>query len=350
MGCNFCTTSAFFGGKGKILNLYSTGEELFRLMEEAEASRKVKSFFIMDENFLLQKQRAMELLGADEGGGQELGASTSSLRRTRSAKYTLRGTGGAGDLLDLDGAGIAALRVRQAGGRRHAAADAGIAGARHRAAGLHHCRAGAPHPGEHRRGDRARRRARDGPAPVHALHAGAGHAAVSTRWRSRAGCSDVDLADIHGQYAFNFQHAAISREQSKQVPGLGVPARLRAQRAEPVPHLPHDLRRLEAVQEPSGPARARALSSARRGCCGTPTPACSGPWSTGCARRTNRESPQIRALRKDIEREFGIMAVAASRSLGPVLWWTSRREEKRLARGKHYEPATIIDRRNWVEG
>src|SRR5512142_1853098 len=25
---------------------------------------------------------------------------------------------------------------------------------------------------------------------------------------------DVDLADIHGQHAFNFQHAAISREQS----------------------------------------------------------------------------------------------------------------------------------------
>src|ERR1035438_6044391 len=29
MGCNFCTTSAFFGGKGKILNFYETGEQLF---------------------------------------------------------------------------------------------------------------------------------------------------------------------------------------------------------------------------------------------------------------------------------------------------------------------------------
>ena len=34
MGCNFCTTSAFFGGKGKVLNWYSTGEERFRLMSE----------------------------------------------------------------------------------------------------------------------------------------------------------------------------------------------------------------------------------------------------------------------------------------------------------------------------
>ncbi|HMC63140.1 MAG TPA: cobalamin-dependent protein, partial [Candidatus Solibacter sp.] len=32
MGCNFCATSAFFGGKGKILNFYETGEQLFRLM------------------------------------------------------------------------------------------------------------------------------------------------------------------------------------------------------------------------------------------------------------------------------------------------------------------------------
>ncbi len=70
MGCNFCTTSAFFGGKGKILNLYSTGEELFRLMEEAEITRKVKSFFIMDENFLLQRQRAMDLLARMKAAGK----------------------------------------------------------------------------------------------------------------------------------------------------------------------------------------------------------------------------------------------------------------------------------------
>ena len=28
MGCNFCTTSAFFGGKGKFVNFYHRGEEL----------------------------------------------------------------------------------------------------------------------------------------------------------------------------------------------------------------------------------------------------------------------------------------------------------------------------------
>ena len=62
MGCNFCTTSAFFGGKGKFLNFYNTGEELFGVMSKMEARLGVQSFFIMDENFLLHKKRAMELL------------------------------------------------------------------------------------------------------------------------------------------------------------------------------------------------------------------------------------------------------------------------------------------------
>ena len=47
--------------------------------------------------------------------------------------------------------------------------------------------------------------------------------------------------------------------------------------------------------------------------------------------------------------EFGLVAVVAGKLLGPVLWWTSRREDKRLAAGQTYEPAPIIDRRNWSE-
>ena len=66
--------------------------------------------------------------------------------------------------------------------------------------------------------------------------------------------------------------------------------------------------------------------------------------------KTNRSiAVEIRTLREDMEREFGLVAAAASRLLGPVLWWTSLREDRRLARGLHYEPETIIGRRNWVE-
>ena len=62
MGCNFCTTSAFFGGKGNFVNFYESGDELFDVMCQLETELKVKSFFVMDENFLLHRQRAMRLL------------------------------------------------------------------------------------------------------------------------------------------------------------------------------------------------------------------------------------------------------------------------------------------------
>ena len=32
MGCNFCSTSAMFGGKGKFIEFYKTGDELFEIM------------------------------------------------------------------------------------------------------------------------------------------------------------------------------------------------------------------------------------------------------------------------------------------------------------------------------
>ena len=62
MGCNFCSTSALFGGKGKFVNFFETGDELFAVMCEIEAKLKVRSFFTLDENFLHHKKRALRLL------------------------------------------------------------------------------------------------------------------------------------------------------------------------------------------------------------------------------------------------------------------------------------------------
>ncbi len=62
IGCNFCSTSALFGGKGKSVNFYETGDELFRVMCDIEAKLKVSAFFVMDENFLLHRQRTLKLL------------------------------------------------------------------------------------------------------------------------------------------------------------------------------------------------------------------------------------------------------------------------------------------------
>jgi radical SAM superfamily enzyme YgiQ (UPF0313 family) len=62
MGCNFCTTSEFFGGKGTFVNFFDRGEDLFRIMCETERQLGTAAFFMMDENFLLYKKRALELL------------------------------------------------------------------------------------------------------------------------------------------------------------------------------------------------------------------------------------------------------------------------------------------------
>lgn len=62
MGCNFCATSAMFGGKGKFINFYDSGDDLFGEMEGIERDMQVQSFFVMDENFLLHRKRALRLL------------------------------------------------------------------------------------------------------------------------------------------------------------------------------------------------------------------------------------------------------------------------------------------------
>jgi len=62
MGCNFCSTSALFGGKGRFLNFFDTGKELYEVMARLAAELKVQSFFILDENFLLHRKRALQLL------------------------------------------------------------------------------------------------------------------------------------------------------------------------------------------------------------------------------------------------------------------------------------------------
>ena len=70
MGCNFCATSAMFGGKGKFINFYETGDELFGIMCGIEKHMGVRSFFVMDENFLLHRKRALRLLELIEEHGK----------------------------------------------------------------------------------------------------------------------------------------------------------------------------------------------------------------------------------------------------------------------------------------
>ena len=59
-------------------------------------------------------------------------------------------------------------------------------------------------------------------------------------------------------------------------------------------------------------------------------------------------SDQIRSLRRDVASESGGKSRIVANLLGPILLWTKRREDRRVAAGKTYEPPTIIERTNWV--
>jgi radical SAM superfamily enzyme YgiQ (UPF0313 family) len=62
VGCNFCATSAMFGGKGNFVNFYETGRELFEIMCRLEARMGVHSFFVMDDVCVLIGACPAELL------------------------------------------------------------------------------------------------------------------------------------------------------------------------------------------------------------------------------------------------------------------------------------------------
>jgi hypothetical protein len=158
---------------------------------------------------------------------------------------------------------------------------------------------------------------------------------------------DVNLADIHGQDRFNFEHAAISREDSKKFldwafwrdfeqngPSLFRICRTTLEGWKRYKDHPDRRIRERFAREVSG------LKTAYSGLL----------WAMERQlRKTNLTiSEQIHALRGDLAVEFGWVSQAAARLLGPVLLWTTRREEKRLARGKTYEPKVIIEHKNWA--
>jgi len=346
MGCNFCTTSAFFGGKGKFVNFYETGDQLFDVMCQIEAELQIQSFFVMDENFLLYRQRAMRLLERMKEAGKswELAvfASANAIR-----KYTMR------ELVELgvswlwmglesphssygklQGTDMKQLtrELRENGirvqgstiiGLEHHTPD-NIAEEIERAISyqtdFHQFMLYTPVPG----------------TPL--------YKEMSEQGRL---LEDVDPADIHGQFKFNFRHAAISRDDSKKIldwafwrdferngPSLYRMCRtilLGWQRYKDYP----DARVRERFARET-----KKLSHAYN----------AALWVMEREfRKVNQVvSEQIHQLRRDIEKEFPVTARLTARVLGPVLLWSARREEKRLASGRTYEPPTILQRSNWV--
>ncbi len=346
LGCNFCTTSAFFGGKGKFINFYNTGDELFEVMSKLEKSMEVTTFFMMDENFLLHKKRSMRLLELmrehDKSWGLAVFSSANALKQytmqelaelgvswvwmgleSPNSTYTkLNGTDTHALVRELHAHGIRVLGSTIVGLEHHTPENIQdeIEYAVEHATDFHQFMLYTPVPG----------------TPLYKQ--------IESEGRL---LKDVDLADIHGQDKFNFVHAAISREQSKRFldwafwrdfekngPSLFRMCKTFFEGWKRYKHFP-DKRVVRRFAD-----ELLAVSTVYNATL----------WVMEKKFKSiNPEvSKQIRALRHEIESEFGLRSRLTRMALAPILWWTSTREERQLAQGKTYEPPTVIERSNWA--
>jgi radical SAM superfamily enzyme YgiQ (UPF0313 family) len=347
MGCNFCTTSAFFGGKGKFVNFFETGDELFEVMSRMEDELKVNSFFVMDENFLLHRERAMRLLELMKHGNKSWAlsvfASANAIRKYTMLELVELGVSWLWMGLESPQAGYSKLQgadtrqltreLREHGirvqgstiiGLEHHTPDNIMAEIEHAVShdtDFHQFMLYTPVPG----------------TPLYQQMSEAGRM-----------LPDVDYADVHGQFKFNFKHAAISREDSKRFLDwafwrdfqLNGPSLYRISRT-----LLAGWKRYK--DSPDARVRTRFAREMGR---------LSGVYSAALwamerqFRKVDQDvSDRIRALRHEFGKESGFIGRMLPALLGPVLLWTTRREERRLAQGKTYEPPTILELSNWVE-
>jgi radical SAM superfamily enzyme YgiQ (UPF0313 family) len=347
MGCNFCTTSAFFGGKGKVVNFFEKGQELFTAMCEAEAKLGVSSFFVMDENFLLYKSRAMELLDQMKAKGKawslyvfssanalkkykmrelvELGIAWvwMGLESPESQYSKLDGSDTVALTKELQSHGIGVLGSTIVGLEHHTPENIAqeIEHAVSHETDFHQFMLYTPVPG----------------TPLYQEMVEQGRL-----------LPDVDLADIHGQDHFNFAHAAIPREQSKTL--LDWAFRRDYERNGPSVYrlaktMLEGWKRYHKDPDPRVRKRMKQDGHDLRTGYGAALFA-----MEKYLRSSNVEvSQKIRALRKDMESELGVFTRWIDRAAGPVLLWSARRDARKYPRGKQIEPMTFIERRNWPE-
>jgi radical SAM superfamily enzyme YgiQ (UPF0313 family) len=347
MGCNFCTTSAFFGGKGKSFHFYESGDQLFEVMEHMERSMNVRSFFMMDENFLLNRPRAMQLLARMKEAGKAWSlyvfSSVNAIRKYTIEELVQLGISWIWLGLESPKSSYAKLRDSDTQALSAELRQHGIKLLGSTIVGL-----------EHHTPDNIRQEIEYAVSHCTDFHQFMLYTPVPgtplfAQMQQEGRMLDgIDLADIHGQFKFNFEHAAISRDDSKRF--LDWAFRFDLER-----NGPSLFRICETIfqgwkryhDHPDLRVRQRIANEAVK----LRTTYNAALWvMEKRLKRTNASvAARIRELRREIEHEFGAATRLLRTVVGPVLLWTSKREDRRLARGKTYEPQTFVDRRNWME-
>lgn len=342
MGCNFCSTSAMFGGKGKHLDFYQTGDQLFEIMCELERDLQIQTFFVMDENFLMHRKRALRLLSLMEENEKPWAmyvfSSANVLRRYsidqlvrlgvswiwmgiegRNSQYTkTRGVDTIELVRELQSHGIRVLGSTIIGLEDHTPEniDEVIEHAVRHRTDFHQFMLYTPIPG----------------TPLHAEMTARGLMKDENEYH---------VSDIHGQHMLNYRHPNMSDEQA----GAFL------------------LRAFDRDFEVNGPSTTRLVKTRllglkryrnhpderirRRFEVETRGMATTYSALVGGARLYYRENASLRAemtdMLKDLGREFGW----TSRFFGRIgAYWVLRKirlEEKRLASGWTYEPPTFYE-------
>jgi radical SAM superfamily enzyme YgiQ (UPF0313 family) len=342
MGCNFCSTSAMFGGKGKFVSFLRTGDELFSVMCGLERAMKVRSFFVMDENFLLYRKRALRLLelmrSRDKAWSLYVFSSVNALRQYtmeqlvalgvswlwiglegESAEYAkLRQADTRTLVAELQSHGIRVLGSSIVGLPEHTpeTIDAAIDHAVAHDADFHQFMLYTPVPGTE-------------------LYA---TAAARGALLSEAECG---AADSHGQLRFNFRHPHLREGEETEL-------LLRAFTRDFEVNGPSVLRIARTLlagwvryrEHPDRRVRARY----RRECRDLPTAYAGALWAAERWLATDRRlAARLGAVRRAIENEFGLAARVAGPLLGRVILGRMRREQRRLDGGWTYEPPTFYE-------
>ncbi len=346
MGCSFCTTSSFFGGKGNFHNFYETGDELFDIMDGFESSLGVQTFFIMDENFLLHRKRALQLLERMKAAGKSWGmavfASANAIKSYTMQQLVELGISWVWMGLESPHSVYAKLKGTDTRELTHEMRSHGIRVQGSTIIGLEH------HTPANITGEIEHACSHETDFHQFMLYTPVPGTPLYREMKEQGRLLDsVDFADIHGQFKFNFQHAAISREDSKRFLDWAFwhdfeangPSLYRMCQT-----MLQGWRRYRDYPDPRVRERfEREMQKLRTGYN-------AALWAMEHQfRSVNRSvSEKIQALRKEVENESGFFARLSARAVGPLLLWTSRREERRLANGKTYEPPTFVERTNWA--
>jgi radical SAM family protein/B12 binding protein len=346
MGCNFCTTSSFYGGKGKFINFYDDGDQLFEVMCKIEAELKVNSFFVMDENFLLHKRRAMQLLARMKEAGKSWGlavfSSANAIRKYTMEELVELGVSWIWMGLESPRSSYAKLEGTDTQQLTRELRAHGIRVQGSTIVGLEH------HTPENIETEIEYAVGHDTDFHQFMLYTPVPGTPLYKEMEEQGRMLDgIDPADIHGQFKFNFKHAAISRDDSKRF--LDWAFWRDFERNGPSLYRICDTmlqgwRRYKDYPD----ARVRERFARDMQKLGSAYSGMLWAMEQEFSKINRTVSERIGELRREVGKECGVSSWVTAHLLGPVLLWTTRREEKRLAAGKTYEPPMILERRNWV--